>query len=84
MAKKSPQPPADPAGETPPKTKPRGRQSAAPECPYHKKRTKAGNSTGFFTRYYCPVEGCPFSIKISRPRPKNRPAEAKPSDFSAR
>lgn len=65
-----------------PDVQPRARQSSAPFCPYHKKtRCVSRRSDQFFTRYYCPEEGCSFSIKI--PRPRIRPAEEE-QDFAAR
>jgi len=69
----------------PPKKDPgRGRQSAAPMCPYHpKRRCKAKGSTPFFTRYYCPEPGCTFSVKQPRPEMRTRLHEDE-EDFSAR
>ena len=68
-----------------PKAKPkRLRQSKQPFCPYHRKvRCKAGRSDQFFTRYYCPEEGCTFSQKVPRPR-RPEDVEAEQEDFSAR
>lgn len=72
---------AEPQGPMP-NVQPRARQSSAPFCPYHKKtRCVSRRSDQFFTRYYCPEEGCSFSIKI--PRPRIRPAEEE-QDFAAR
>ena len=51
----------------------RGRQSAAPFCPYHpKERCVSRNSNAFFTRYYCPRDDCEFSIKQPRPSLRSR------------
>jgi hypothetical protein len=62
----------------------KGRQSAAPFCPYHPDtRCESRGSTPHFTRYYCPVEGCTFSIKQQRPDIRRRIAE-QDEDFSAR
>jgi hypothetical protein len=59
-----------------------GRQSAAPFCPIHNARCKAGSSTAVFTRYYCPEADCAFSVKQQRPKTSQRmePEE----EFSAR
>jgi len=65
----------------------RARQSVAPFCPYHKGvRTKSNNSTGLFTRYYCPEEGCQFSVKIARPNIEAavKRIREEEEDFSAR
>ena len=61
-------------------------RTAAPNCPYHKDTTcESGHSDPYFTRYYCPVPGCTFSVKQSRPRIAQRvEAEAAQEDFSAR
>ena len=62
----------------------RGRQSAAPTCPYHKGTPcVARNSNSYFTRYYCPKEGCPFMIKQPRPNMRTR-LSRQDEDFSAR
>jgi len=62
----------------------RGRQSTAPECPYHKGiRTKAGSSDPRLTRYYCPVEGCAFSVKVPRPQLSRNPLD-EGEEFAAR
>jgi len=62
---------------------PRARQSSAPFCPYHKKtRCKAGHSDAYFTRYYCPEEGCTYSQKVARPNMPSRLHRAE--DFGAR
>jgi hypothetical protein len=46
----------------------RGRQGRAPFCPDHPgNRCRAGHSTPSFTRYYCRVPGCRFSMKLARP-----------------
>lgn len=46
----------------------RGRQSAAPTCPYCKVRCRANGSSPFFTRYYCFEVGCNYSEKVARPK----------------
>lgn len=61
---------------------PRGRQSNQPTCPYHGQRCKAGSSSPWFTRYYCPVEGCSYSEKVQRPALSAQLGEEE--DFSAR
>lgn len=55
-------------------------------CPYHKELLKSNNSTPFFTRYYCPNEGCTYSEKVPRPDVKQQRAraEAAEQDYSAR
>ncbi|HUX14959.1 MAG TPA: hypothetical protein VMW52_00715 [Phycisphaerae bacterium] len=91
MAKKSitqtpdePEPQPDPGAQEAQAPDARGRQSAAPECPYHKgTRTVSRNSNSYFTRYYCPVEGCPFMIKQPRPQMRTR-LSREDEDFSAR
>lgn len=63
----------------------RARQGNAPFCTTHKDvRCESKHSDPFFTRYYCPVEGCRFSLKISRPNPKQKPPPEPEEDFSAR
>ncbi|MFO8014362.1 MAG: hypothetical protein R6X20_13780 [Phycisphaerae bacterium] len=63
----------------------RGRQTAAPTCPYHKTPTKAGHSNPFFTYYYCQVPHCAFSVKQARPNLPRRLHEAhEQQDHSAR
>lgn len=78
---------AQPAPEAAPEAapeSPRARQSAAPECPYHPGTvTKSRNSSPFFTRYYCPIKGCPFSVKVPRPNMRTR-LHAEDEDYSAR
>ncbi len=88
MAEQQDKPKADP--DTPAAEEPKGkdqkraRQSAAPFCPYHKKtRCKANRSDVFFTRYYCPEEGCTFSVKQPRPEMPSR-LHAQQDDHSAR
>ena len=68
---------------------PRGRQSAAPDCPRcstDEKRVRcvARRSDAFFTRYYCPTEGCPFSLKVARPSLRGRRQEPDEERFAAR
>lgn len=72
MAKKNATPPAEPAGETTPQPEaapPRGRQTAAPTCPYCKVPCIARRTTPLFTYYYCPKSECPgrYSEKVTRP-----------------
>jgi hypothetical protein len=83
--------PAEPADEAPevqqaPTAKePRDRQSAAPLCPYHQQRCRAGRSSAFFTYYYCQVPGCSYSEKKTRPQMARRVDEADEDEgFSAR
>ena len=72
-----------------PNPPPRGRQSAAPCCPYcstadKKVRCVSKRSDSYFTRYYCPNEHCPFSIKIPRPSLRRRAQRPDQDDFAAR
>jgi hypothetical protein len=46
---------------------PRLRQSAAPLCPYHGVRCESKRSEPYFTRYYCPEDGCSYSQKLPKP-----------------
>lgn len=70
---------------TPTADPPRGRQSAAPVCPYCGKPCRAGRSTAFFTYYYCPSESCNYSEKQARPNMRERIQRHRASeDFSAR
>jgi len=77
-------PPVQPAPQTAADAA-RGRQGVAPFCPYHKDRQAISyHSNPWLTYYKCPVEGCVFRVKLSRPqRPGPRPAEPE-EDFSAR
>ena len=85
---------AEPVDDTPPvddvdqvpviAPPPRGRQTAAPLCPYHKKHCVAKRSDAYFTRYYCPVKGCSFMVKQPRPQLANRLYAEQAEDFSAR
>jgi len=82
-------PQADPKPQPQPETDPpqddsaRGRQTSQPECPYHPgTRCKSGGSAPYFTRYYCPVDGCPFSIKV--PKPVLAKPREEGEEFSAR
>lgn len=63
---------------------PRGRQTAAPLCPYHKKHCVAKRSDAYFTRYYCPVVGCQYMVKQPRPQLATRLHAEEAEDFSAR
>lgn len=74
------------AAETKTPYAPRARQSAAPMCPYHQKtRCVSKRSDPYFTRYYCPEEGCTFLAKIPRPNlPTRLHAEEQQGDHSAR
>lgn len=88
MAKKPinlPENPPEDAAEQPAES-PRARQTSQPFCPYHKDvRCKSRNSGAFFTRYYCPVDGCTFSVKLPRPEIGQRTREADEEEgFSAR
>jgi hypothetical protein len=89
--------PAADAAPASPDSEPRLRQGNAPICPYCSKKNEKGEiiepvmcksvrSDAFFTRYYCPTEGCPFSEKVARPqiRQRVRQQEASEQDFSAR
>ena len=78
--------PVTPAKDAPPpEEQPRGRQSFAPVCPYHKQDCRAGSSNAFFTYYYCQVKGCTFSVKQPRPNMRSRLHEAdEQQDHSAR
>ena len=56
-------------------------------CPAHACKCEATNSDplGAFTRYQCPVEDCPFSLKVAKPTIQqliNRQRDEE--DFSAR
>lgn len=63
----------------------RGRQSAAPFCPYHADtRCRASHSEPIFTRYKCPVPGCSFSMKVPRPEMRRIMDTPPDEDFSAR
>lgn len=63
----------------------RGRQTAAPTCPYHHQPCKAGHSNAFFTYYYCQVDGCAFSLKQQRPNmPRRLHQSQEQEDHSAR
>ena len=85
----SPEPkPAVPDVPNPPPPA-RGRQSAAPVCPYCSTKDKpvrcvSKGSSSFFTRYYCPTEGCSFSIKVARPSLRRRQQRPDQEDFAAR
>lgn len=79
-------PPAAP--EAPPPAS-AGRQQPSDErrCPYHKNvKLTANRSEPFFTRYYCPVDGCTYSEKVPRPDIKQRAQQAQDAeqDYSAR
>lgn len=78
---------AEPQRETdqhPPAPSPNGntpgqrQDEAPPECPYHHVACKANRSEPFFTRYYCPIDGCTYSSKQPRPLMRRR------LDFSRR
>ena len=68
------------------------RQGNAPPCPYCSKEGKppvmcvSQRSDPYFTRYYCPTEGCNFAVKVPRPqlRDRLRRAQEDEKDFSAR
>lgn len=57
-----------------------------PECPYHHVPCESNRSDPFFTRYYCPTQGCSYSQKVPRPKIEERirRAEAEEQDFSTR
>jgi len=79
--------PAADAGPPPQAAEPeRGRQSAAPTCPYCGRPCKARHSSRVLTYYYCDTEsgGCGlYSAKQPRPGLPTRRHE-EPEDFSAR
>ncbi len=61
----------------------RGRQTVAPECPYHPgKMAIAYHTTNVLTYYKCPEKDCAFRVKLSRP--VLRQPEPEEEDFSAR
>ncbi len=65
----------------------RGRQPAgqAPMCPYCNVVCESKRSEPFFTRYYCPKEGCSFSQKVPRPTiRKERDAVVDQDELAAR
>lgn len=70
----------------PVQTERRARQGIAPYCPYHKEsRCESRRSEALFTRYYCPVDGCGFAVKVPRPNIAQRMARMEEDgDFSAR
>ena len=94
MPKKAPSNPnPEPPAAAPPPAPPRGRQSAAPLCPYCEVHCTAGRSTPIITYYYCPnrADGsCPGNYSVQVPRPEAiRARRAAPPDpnaegFSAR
>lgn len=88
----SPREALDESGPTKPALPPRGRQSTSPKspdrpiCQYHQVPMEAGRSEAFFTRYYCPVEGCNNMRKQPRPEAAAQMREKQfgDEDFSAR
>lgn len=85
------------SGPGPAAAEPRLRQGNAPLCPYCSKKDEKGKivepvvcqsqrSDAFFTRYYCPTEGCPYTEKVARPQIQQRirQQEASEQDYSAR